>query len=318
MPCRRPARHVSGDSLSAVQCKIPRSVRTAILNRLADAGLPTIRLADEFLKGEGYGNFGEVLGQVRVDHGDAVAEAMDRDIREIQTHELAAVGLRRSQPEARPFMVQHLSRWAFVCAPDPVFTTVLGYAFAILWQMNEQSGMPSGTTAQIIASVNDLFAKRGVPYRVTDDGDVRWHGEEKTYTTIIEPALAVLADLRLAGARSEYEDALRALRGGTQKQLEDAIEESAKAVESVMKVLADESSLPRTGKETARPLINMLAQGGVIPAHVGDLIFAAARIRNAAGGHGTGGSARVTPEDLAAACVAVAGVAITYLGNKLP
>lgn len=318
MPDRRLAPLVSGDSLSAVQRKIPTPVRTAILRQLNDAGLPTIRLADEFLKGEGHGSFGDVLEQVRLDHGDAVAEAMDRDIREIQTREMAALGLRPGRPEAGPFVAQQLSRWVFVCAPDPVFTTAVGYAFKSLWQMNEQSGMPSGTTAQVIASINDLFAKRGVPYRVTDDGDVRWHGEEKTYTTIIEPALAVLADSRLAGARSEYEDALRALRGGAQKQLEDAIEESAKAVESAMKVLADESNLPRTGKETARPLIDMLAQGRVIPAHVDQLIFAAARIRNAAGGHGTGGTARVTPEDLAAACVAAAGVAITYLGNKLP
>jgi hypothetical protein len=84
---------------------------------------------------------------------------------------------------------------------------------------------------------------------------VRWQGDESVYAAITKPALAVLGDARLAGARSEYEDALANLRAGSQKDLEDTIEESAKAAESVMKVLIDESDLTRTGKETADPLI---------------------------------------------------------------
>jgi hypothetical protein len=135
---------------------------------------------------------------------------------------------------------------------------------------------------------------------------------------ITEPALQVLADPRLAGAISEYGDALAGLRAGKQKDLEDAIEESAKAVESTMKVLIDQSNLARTGKETADPLIRILIAGNVIPSHADQMLFAAARIRNAAGGHGTGPAPRQTPEDLAVACVAAAGVAITYLGGKLP
>jgi hypothetical protein len=128
----------------------------------------------------------------------------------------------------------------------------------------------------------------------------------------------VLGDARLAGARTEYEDALAGLRVGKQKSLEDAIEESAKAVESTMKVLIDETGLQRTGKETADPLIKILSAGAVVPRHVDQLLFAAARIRNAAGGHGAGGTPRHTPQDLATACVAAAGVAISYLGNKFP
>lgn len=173
-------------------------------------------------------------------------------------------------------------------------------------------------TEAVIAEINTLFAKRSVPYRVDADFEVRWHGDESTYKAITEPALQVLADPRLAGAMSEYGDALAGLRAGKQKDLEDAIEESAKAVESTMKVLIDQSNLARTGKETADPLIRILIAGNVIPAHADQMLSAAARIRNAAGGHGTGPAPRHTPEDLAVACVAAASVAITYLGSKLP
>jgi hypothetical protein len=42
------------------------------------------------------------------------------------------------------------------------------------------------------------------------------------------------------------------LRAGTTKDEEDAVEEAAKSVESVMKVLLQENRVALTGKETAR------------------------------------------------------------------
>ena len=59
-------------------------------------------------------------------------------------------------------------------------------------------------------------------------------------------------------------------------------------------------------------------QGSVIPDYVDQMIFSAARIRNAAGAHETGATPRYTPEELAIACVAAAGVALSYLGTRLP
>jgi len=55
----------------------------------------------------------------------------------------------------------------------------------------------------------------------------------------LAPALAALADRRLAGVRAEFEDAVAKLGAGGPKDLEDAIEESRKAVEGTMKVLID-------------------------------------------------------------------------------
>ena len=85
-----------------------------------------------------------------------------------------------------------------------------------------------------------------------------------------------------------------------------------------MKVLIDENLLKRSGKETSDPLIRILVQGSVTPDYVDQMIFSAARIRDAAGADGTGATPRYTPEELATACVAAAGVAISYLGTKLP
>jgi hypothetical protein len=302
-----------------LQHKIPTPLRAAILAQIVDAGLQVNGLAIEFLKQEGFGTVQDMVDQVRRDHGDAAADAMAEDMRELGERETsAALGSNPFSPYRQALIAEHLARWSFLSAPDSVFAAALTCGFAQLWLTREQAGAPWGTTSQVISNVNELFVKRAVPYRVDAEGEVHWHGDQKTYQAITEPALTVLADSRLAGARTEYEDALAGLRSGNEKALEDAIEESAKAVESTMKVLIDESKLTRSGKETADPLIRILAQGNVIPAHVDQMLFAAARIRNAAGGHGTGSVPRHTPEDLAVACVAAAGVAITYLGGKLP
>jgi hypothetical protein len=249
---------------------------------------------------------------------------MDEGIREVSKREMRAMFQTKPTPtptqQAR-FIAQHMARWSFLYAPDPLFATVITYGIEQLerWYAEQQGpDAAQRVTRTVVGKLNEAFAKRSVPYRVDDDFEVRWYGDESTYKAITEPALKVLGDPRLAGAKTEYEDALAGLRTGKQKSLEDAIEESTKAVESTMKVLIDETGLNRTGKETADPLIKILAAGKVVPAHVDQLLFAAARIRNAAGGHGAGGTPRHTPEDLAVACVAASGVAITYLGGKFP
>jgi hypothetical protein len=56
----------------------------------------------------------------------------------------------------------------------------------------------------------------GVPYRVTDDGVV-FGGDRGLQEVTVLPALDVLGDDRLAGARAEFEDAVAKLRAGGAK-----------------------------------------------------------------------------------------------------
>ena len=72
------------------------------------------------------------------------------------------------------------------------------------------------------------------------------------HEVVVAPNLfRVLGDSRLSASRSEFEAALHHLRQGTVKDLEDAIDEAAKSVESAMKVLLAEHGVTTTGRKTA-------------------------------------------------------------------
>jgi hypothetical protein len=135
---------------------------------------------------------------------------------------------------------------------------------------------------EVRAYVDELFAKRVVPYRY-EAYELVWAGDRGAHQVVIQPALQALADARLAGARSEFETALRHLLAGTQKDREDAIEEAAKSVESAMKVLIAETGVPAVANATAQPLFNALKNGGKLPEYADNLVLAAARIRNKMG-----------------------------------
>ena len=157
-----------------------------------------------------------------------------------------------------------------------------------------------------------------MPYRLDRQLELQFHGDPGERELVVAPALAALSDPRLAGARSEFEDALTKLGAGRPKDVEDAIEESRKAVESAMKVLIDEHNLGRTGKEPTERLINALIAGGVVEPQTSDLLRAAARIANAQASHGAGAVVRQVPDELAAAAVSAAATAITFLAARLP
>ena len=167
--------------------------------------------------------------------------------------------------------------------------------------------------------VNGVLELRGVPYRLDRDLVCSFTGDETLHEVAVAPALAALADPRLAGARSEFEDALTKLGRGGPKDLEDTVEECRKAVESVMKVLIAEHGLPLpSGKQTTKPLHDALVGAGVVEQETDNLIAAAARVANADASHGAGANVRVVRVDVATAVVSAAGVAITYLASRLP
>ena len=170
---------------------------------------------------------------------------------------------------------------------------------------------------EIRAHIGDLFAKRSVPYRY-EDYELVWVGDRGAHEVVIEPALQVLADARLAGARGEFEAALGHLLVGTQKEREDAIEEAAKSVESAMKVLVAATGVTVSATATAQPLFNALKDGGRVPPYTEALILAAARIRNKQGGHGAGANPRQIDLDVATAAVNASAAAIVFLGGRLP
>ncbi|MES1246189.1 MAG: hypothetical protein ABUS54_00770 [Actinomycetota bacterium] len=127
-----------------------------------------------------------------------------------------------------------------------------------------------------------------------------------------------LTDPRLAGAEAEFEQAMQHLRDGSEKDIEDAIDEAAKSVEGAMKVLLDAHGVDLTGKETAWPLFGVLTKSVIVEAEAENAVLGAARVRNEWGGHGAGASPRATPPGLAELAVHGAASAVTYLASRLP
>jgi hypothetical protein len=150
-------------------------------------------------------------------------------------------------------------------------------------------------------------------------GRVVFHGDQGEHDLIVAPALAVLTDPRLAGVRSEFEDALAKLTAGGPKDREDAIEESRKAVEGTMRVLiAATPGVQAPRHHTIEHLIRALVEGGVVESETRPLLECVSRIANPLASHSAAGEVRNTPRDLAVATVSAAATAIAFLAARLP
>jgi hypothetical protein len=261
----------------------------------------------------GYGEPIDVAEDIKARFGDdavvAVAEALHDEW-----------SAQRASPKSDP---DRYAVPALKTIPAPLFLDALEIAIEILRKRPREwpSGMLSDVAfddAGAISEFNRLFGLRGIHYQFDAQGKAQWTGDPGTRAVVVEPALVALQDLRLAGAASEFQTARDHLRAGTAKDLEDAIDEAAKAGESAMKVLLDEHGQTRTGKETAMPLFGLLRDAGVVEAEADSAVLGAARIRNEWGGHGAGATPRAIPDGLAQLAVHSAASALTYLASRLP
>jgi hypothetical protein len=287
---------------------------------LEDFGVKPARLGEEFLKHEGYGSFTDYINRVGELYGADEAERVSARMRELRAIDLQTLVAGDTSPVKRSrVLAAGLARHALIAGPDAEFLKGIGYAIGMVGRIYAQPGGMEGFYAaeEARAYIDELFAKRAVPYRYEEYGLV-WIGDRGAHETVVAPALRALEDVRLAGARNEFEAALSHVRAGTQKDREDAIEEAAKSVESAMKVMAAEAGISVPARATARPLFIALQDEGGIPSYMEPLVLAASRIRNEQGGHGAGGSPRQIELDIATAAVDAAAAAIVFLAGRLP
>jgi hypothetical protein len=197
--------------------------------------------------------------------------------------------------------------------PDPEFLTVIEHAVA--------GDVPSFITGgeHLADAADEILEAHGCAFRLEPANwpHFGWVGDRKQHELVIEPALRALHDERLDGPRAEFEEALSKRRLGAPKDLEDAVDEAAKSVESVLKVLHDELAVPRPRNEVVSELFRSL-KDAPLPGYVANLVTAAAGPRNHMASHGQGGTVREVPEELADASIAAAATAITFLAHYLP
>jgi hypothetical protein len=302
----------------------PMDLRGGLLRWFSDQGVGPQMIWGGFAQRNGYGTVEDYVRRCDARFGEGAEAAcraqMDEYWQRLATQTPAAQGAR---PESLlKVKLSSAHRLVLHAMADVDFAQVLEVASALV--VNELAfadiGMPGyDYVGTVTEHVNGVLERRAIPYRLDRDLRCRFEGDQSTRELAVTPALAVLDDPRLAGARGEFEDALAKLRRAQPKDLEDAIEESRKAVESTMKVLlaAHGHALP-PGRQTTKPLHDALIAAGVVEAETDDLVRAAARIANTWGSHGAGHAPRVVPADLAAAAVSAAAAAITYLAARLP
>lgn len=189
---------------------IPDGVRAAFLRWLDHRYVSATTLWNKLTQHEGYGSWVEIDKDFRERFG---AQAATEFGRAMTQH--AQQGRRSLQPQ-----VDQEAEPALRAIPAPLFLDVVEIAYRLI--QYETSGGDL-----FVDEVNRLFAKHGVYYRLDALGRAQWHGDPGAYEMVLRPALDVLGDHRLQGARSEFETATGALRAGTAKELEDAVRSPA-------------------------------------------------------------------------------------------
>ena len=200
--------------------------------------------------------------------------------------------------------------------PETEFLTVIENTLKIALRNGR---LQAQAVADLYEYVGGALRAHGTPYRAAGgDWGFEWVGDPTQHELTVQPALLALADPRVAGARAEFEEALDKRRGGTPKDLEDAVDEAAKAIESVLQVLIAELGVTPPRRKQLTPLFESLVGAKKIPGYVDKLVAAASGPRNHMASHGQGGAVREVPEELADASIAAAATAITFLAHYLP
>jgi len=143
-----------------------------------------------------------------------------------------------------------------------------------------------------IEELNARFREHGVGYQFTD-GEVIRVDSALVHAEVVKPALALLRTPEYAGAQEEFLKAHEHYRHGRTKE---ALAESLKALESVMKVICAKHKWEHAPNATSSALIQVLFDNGLIPpfwqqhfsALRSTLESGAPTARNRLGSHGQG------------------------------
>lgn len=177
-----------------------------------------------------------------------------------------------------------------------------------------------GTTCSpddAIKELNDRFREHGVGYQYENYQIVRIDSE-LIHAEIVKPALLFLSDSRFDGPEEEYLAAHTHYRVG---EYEDAIVDTNRAFESVMRTICDLMGSPAPSSATASSLVGCVRKLGLLPDYLGgsfDQLVSVLKaglpsVRNNAGGHGQGSSPRQTPAYVAGYTLHICASNILFL-----
>lgn len=172
-----------------------------------------------------------------------------------------------------------------------------------------------------IGRLNIRFLEHGIGY-AHENGILIRKDNELVHQTIVKPALAILNDARFKNAQDEY---LKAHEHHMAGDYEDCLVNCLKAVESTIRVIADERNWPGVKPtDPAAKLIDHVMTNELLPKYVQThftslkscLESGVPTVRNKAGGHGKGvATAPATPGYLSEYLLGESAVTIRLLVN---
>ncbi len=186
--------------------------------------------------------------------------------------------------------------------------------------LSEREREYSGITQQpedAIRELNHRFQEHGIGYRY-ESGEIIRVDSLYVHEEVVKPANSLLHDEGFRGASDEFMRAHEHYRKGRYKE---AIAEALKAFESTMKAICDTRKWTYSENDTARPLINILLENGLIPkdleGHFGGLRAALESglptISNRTSRHGQGMEPKEVPGYIAAYALHLAAADIVLL-----
>ncbi len=175
------------------------------------------------------------------------------------------------------------------------------------------------TPDSAIDELNARFREHGVGYQY-EAGQIVRVDSQLIHHEVVKPALNFLSDTRFKGANQEFLSAHEHFRAGKYKE---CINDCLKAFESTMKAICDKHRWDYGKHDTAKHLIKIMFEEGLIPDYM-QQHFSALRatleagvptIRNKQSSHGQGSEPIAVPESIVAYALHLTASNIVFLAK---
>lgn len=172
----------------------------------------------------------------------------------------------------------------------------------------------------VVDEINYRLRQAGVGFQI-EDGQLVKVSSQFVHAEVVVPALTILGEERFNSANQEFRKAHREFREGDYR---DSITDCGKALESVLKVLAEERGWVGVGNNSQlAALIKAAADNGLFATYMPEqlngikaLVQGAGTVRNKDGAHGVGTAESKADEDLAAYQLHQTASALIFIGKR--
>lgn len=168
-----------------------------------------------------------------------------------------------------------------------------------------------------IAELNTRFREHGVGYQY-ESGQMIRVDSQLIHSEVVQPALRLLVSKIYKGANQEFLSAHSHYRARNYKE---CLADCLKSLESTIKAICDKRTWSYKSGDTAKPLIAILFNQGLVPPFMqthfsglrSTLEAGVPTVRNKLGGHGQGTVPTEVPESIAAYALHLTATTIVFL-----